>query len=461
MALTATTVLQLQNGGSDLNGGGYESDAGTTDYSLQDAAQYANTDAVTDGTTTITSAGSGFTSQMVGNAIYVAGGTGGIAGVRRVIATFVNSTRITVNDATGLNAGTNVTINVGGALASYGNMGKVFEDEGVSGMIGFIKYHATPYDITSASDNIQNGVINFTSTSNSYTLVGYDTTRTVDNTDANMPTIRCVGVDPQSMLDMNNTTDNQTQYAANLIFDINGRDCLSEFMVQGSGSAYTETVVRRITAIGDLVADLSCFQNCRAVECRAINAGKWGYRSVDVVSCYSSASAVIGYLTCISADKSVADGDAIGFQDQSIGQASFTNCLAHNCSSHGFVGDATNGMLLVNCASVENGGKGYDAAGAKLVLINCASGDNTSGRGDPTLDLGAVILPGSGTYFDGAGSGDFRPAVTGDAALLNAAATYVQSSTLNATRDIGAVQHADPAGGGMLVHPGTAGGARG
>ncbi len=464
MALAATIVLEVNVLGDDTNGGGYDSTAGTIDFSIQPSPAVAVVDAATNGSTSITTSAGTFSSQMVGNLLYIAGGTGSIAADWYQVATFVSIGEITVDRATGLSAGTGATLNLGGALKTYGAAGLIIENHGLSGMIVFIRRNATPFDITDANDNVSGGVINFTSTTNSYTLVGYDTTRTVDNTDANRPTIRCVGVDPAAMLDMNNTNDAQTQYATNLILDINGRDCLSGFMVRGSGISWAETIVRRVTAIGDNVASLTCFSACRAVECLADNAGADGFELCACTTCYSTSSGVLGYDRC-QAVQSAANGDAIGFQNLGVTTGVIVGCLAYKCTSHGFVGDANDGVLMVDCVSVGNGGKGFDkATGAKLVLINCASGTNSSGRGDPTLDIGAVILPNLGDaadYFTDAASGDFRPAVTGDAALLNAAATYVQSSTLNATRDIGAVQHADPAGGGMLVHPGTAGGARG
>ena len=47
MALSATVVWEVRpagSGSSDDNGGGYKSDAGTTDYSQQDAAELTLTD---------------------------------------------------------------------------------------------------------------------------------------------------------------------------------------------------------------------------------------------------------------------------------------------------------------------------------------------------------------------------------------------------------------------------------
>ena len=53
--------------------------ASGTDHTLQDAAQYSVTDGVTNGTTTITSATANFGTDVVGNLMYVHGGTGIVA----------------------------------------------------------------------------------------------------------------------------------------------------------------------------------------------------------------------------------------------------------------------------------------------------------------------------------------------------------------------------------------------
>src|SRR5918993_643506 len=55
------------------NGGGFVAGATGTDYSQQDAPQVAVTDAVANGTTTITSDAAAFATTHVGNIIYLAG----------------------------------------------------------------------------------------------------------------------------------------------------------------------------------------------------------------------------------------------------------------------------------------------------------------------------------------------------------------------------------------------------
>lgn len=103
-----------------MNGGGFVTGASGTDFSTQDAAQYAVTDGVANGTTTLTSATANFGTDVVGNLVYVAGGTGSITGRWKEIVSRTNATTIEVDSSTGLTAGTGVTLNIGGAWASPG-----------------------------------------------------------------------------------------------------------------------------------------------------------------------------------------------------------------------------------------------------------------------------------------------------------------------------------------------------
>ena len=57
---------------------------------------------------------------MIGNIAYVAGGTGSVVGNWYQITGQSTGVSITVDRSTGLSAGTGVTINIGGALATPG-----------------------------------------------------------------------------------------------------------------------------------------------------------------------------------------------------------------------------------------------------------------------------------------------------------------------------------------------------
>ncbi len=126
-AFTDGMVWEVRHAGAATNGGGVASGVGT-DMSIFDnknatsctscqsaTINISTTDAVANGTTTITSATANFSSAITKNVVYITGGTGSITAARYV-ATFVNSTTITTDRSTGLTTGTGVTINIGGAI---------------------------------------------------------------------------------------------------------------------------------------------------------------------------------------------------------------------------------------------------------------------------------------------------------------------------------------------------------
>src|SRR3954469_9556272 len=113
MALSSSTVYQVRPGGADTNGGGFVTGASGTDWSKQDAAQYSVTDGVAAGSTTLTSVTAAFGTDVVGNLIYVSGGTGSITAGWYQIISRTNATTIVVDRSTGLTAGTGVTLKIG------------------------------------------------------------------------------------------------------------------------------------------------------------------------------------------------------------------------------------------------------------------------------------------------------------------------------------------------------------
>lgn len=146
MAIAATAVFRIRVGGDDTNGAGYDpaiSGAGT-DYSQQDAAQLALTDIVCANTTTVTSVTGGFTSAMIGNAIYLTGG-GATAG-HYFITARTNTNTITVDRAAGtISAGNG---KVGGAAATPNKLldgGRSAGDVAVPGNTVYIRGSGTRY----------------------------------------------------------------------------------------------------------------------------------------------------------------------------------------------------------------------------------------------------------------------------------------------------------------------------
>jgi hypothetical protein len=220
-----------------------------TDWSQQNAAQYAVTDGVTNGTTTVTSATAAFGTDVVGNLIYIAGGTGSVVGSWYEITARASSSSITVDRTTGLTAGTGVTLNIGGALASIGTAAAAVTAGGsIAGVTVFMQYNATAYAITSATTNISGGCA--LPPSNSY-WIGYDLSRTKYPTPGgNRPTFQLgSGVSTAVIF----TGTNNSYFLQNVILDCNNQT-LSRAGLQ-SGEYY---YVKAINGTGIASTCVSC-----------------------------------------------------------------------------------------------------------------------------------------------------------------------------------------------------------
>jgi hypothetical protein len=447
MALSAAVVLEVRNGGSDTNGGGFKTGATGTDWSLQNAAQYSVTDGVTAGTTTITSATAAFGTDVVGNLIYVQGGTGSVVAGWYEITARGSATSITVDRSTGLTAGTGVTLKIGGALASPGQAGAIAT---VAGMKTFIKYNATPYTVTSASTNIAAGCVSATADT---AWCGYDTTRSLYNTDANRPTIKLnAGVTSATIF----TNVNAHYLLQSVILDANAQT--------GSRCAQMSGEYFYVKGMNGVTAGLS--QNSatgRAILC-------------EVTGCAATPINIISMLWCVSHDNTLSsptnagafqgqDGGTIygclaynnncdGFVAPGGGKASFANCTAYGNGGAGF--NTQNGYAnLINCIAETNTTYGYRVNAGLINMINCASYSNTSGRfqnagsGTQWSDTGSIT--GSGSFFTNAAGSDFTLNNTAGAGAVCRSVGFPTAfpvPAMNNYADLGPVRHQDPAGGG-------------
>jgi hypothetical protein len=127
MAISANTAWEIRPlTGNDLNGGGFVAGASGTDWSQQANPQYSVADGVTAGTTTITSASANFGTDVVGNIMYVQGGTGAIVAGWYQITARTNATTITVDRNTGLSTGTGVALRIGGSLQTINAVTSIY-----------------------------------------------------------------------------------------------------------------------------------------------------------------------------------------------------------------------------------------------------------------------------------------------------------------------------------------------
>lgn len=437
MALAATTVLETRTGGSDTNGGGFNSAAAGEDHSRQDAAEIAVADAVTNGTTTITSVSGLFTvaADVVGNVLYIAGGTGSITADRYEIKTRVSDTEITVDRSTGLTAGTGVTVNVGGALATPGELGNVLDIDGVAGMKAHIK--SGTYSLSTSTPNTSGGPCHLPTAAEKYHIIGYETTREDGGAKPVLDSNAQTGV---TLWLTASSSSSNPQILENLKAD--GQDGASTI-------GFSLAVNNRNNA-----------KDCEAVDCPT------GFTGGTSLNCLATGCATKGFAGAgdTSATGCTATTCAIGF-GLTGDDVTLARCLAHantgdgfaigsrvtvdRCTAQGNGGDgfqaSANSTVFLSCLSVSNTGYGFNTA-ASSMLFDCATHNNTSGATNTApFILGNTAL--SGDPFENQAGDDFRPNNTaGAGAVLRAGAIGVPGQTTNL--DIGAVQHEDPAGGG-------------
>jgi parallel beta-helix repeat protein len=168
-------------------------------------------------------------------------------------------------------------------------------------------------------------------------------------------------------------------------------------------------------------------------------------------------------IRCIADSNSGATTD--GFLSSGTAGSTAINCVAYNNGRDGIrIGDDCN--MVQNCIAESNVAIGIDNTNQdSCVLINNATFGNATGinvgTGKGNLNLGAVA--GSGSFFVDAPNQNFALNNTGGAGAAARAAGFPGVLSIGGAGylDIGVLQHADPAGGGgLLTHPGMAGGMR-
>ena len=379
MAIGATCVWEVRTGGSDTNGGGYTS--GGTDWSQQDAAQYSVTDGVTAGTTTITSATASFGTDVVGNVMYVEGGTGAVAAGWYQIISRTNATTIVVDRSTGLTAGTGVTLKIGGAFATPGRVPAV----AVTGNYVWIK--SGTYTITTSTAGPA-GPVNFTS--NILVIVeGYQTTRG-DRTGVR-PIISAGAITSVTLFRMACT--NQHSHPRNIEVDGNANASIVGFRYAGYQQGPIDC--RAYRCVTGYIFDLSV----STIRCIADTCTGQGFICY-AISCIARNCTGFGFYA--HADSSVAINCGKGFGDAGT-TTTHTNCIASGCTD-GFNFDGATARITrqIGCIA-RNCTRGF-TVGTWSQMEDCAGfGNTTNVSGTPTLNRNFTSLAAdpivSGTDF--------------------------------------------------------------
>jgi hypothetical protein len=454
MALSANTVFEVMQGGSDTNGGGFVTGASGTDWSQQTSAQYSVTDGVTAGTTTITSATATFGTDVVGNIIYVQGGTGSVAAGWYQIISRTNSTTIVVDRSTGLTAGTGVTLKIGGALATPGGSGLVIAANSVAGITVFIKYDASPYIATTASTNVAGGCV--LGPNNVY-WVGYDLSRTrYPAPGGNRPTFKIdTGISSAVLF----TGTNNGYFLQNIILDCNSQ-ATSRGGLQ-SGEYYYVKVINGIW--GTTGGPLQDNSAGRAILCEVSGCTLTGGAAAlrmngNAFFCTvhdNSASSNTAAMSVVTAVGCVIYGNTTGMGANITAVA--LNCVAYGNAQGGFF-PGNGSPTFINCISESNGTYGWVGGTQRPVLIKCSSYGNATARANPAtgqiIDIDPITT--SASAFVDAASQDFRLNSEAGAVLFGVGfPTSFPMSASNITYpDIGALQHFRA----LLMHPGMSGG---
>lgn len=449
MALSTNTVWEVRTTGSNTNGGGFVTGASGTDWSQQDAAQYSVTDGVTNGTTTITSATANFGTDVVGNIIYVQGGTGSVTAGWYQIVSRTNSTTIVVDRSTGLTTGTGVTLKIGGAFASLAPFSPSVVL--VDGNTVWVK--AGTYNHASTLTVGLGG-----STTSLVAICGYGTTRG----DQGRPLISststgvALNVAGAGVLAMDLEVDGNDSATSGIVASSNG----------GRGAKVIRCKVSRCTLYG--FSGFSLYWACEVTDLAA------GGRAGIVLDgpgpaawyCYVHDTPGYGFLgswsshATVDAYFCVADACTSGFLVSNSGGDLYgcriVGCVAYGNTSQGFITGNNFNIYpwILNCISYGNGGygfsgtNGFNATLLKELVRNNAAGNNTSGnyQGGDTYKADSSVTLTADPFVD-ADNGDFRlNLAAGGGALLRGVGFpgAFPGGLTTGYLDIGAAQHYEP-----------------
>jgi hypothetical protein len=471
MALPTNAVWEIRSLGSDTNGGGFVAGGTGTDFSQQNAANSgannkSTTDAVANGTTTLTSATAAFTSAIVDNIIYLAGGSGSlVAGWYRVIS-FTNATTIVLDRTVA--AGTGITMNIGGALAKIGTALSIVST--VGGNKFFVKADGT-YQI---SANIVAGAGSYDGFGGvSGKIIGYSATRT----DGGRPTVQLI----------TNTGLTAFEFASgggagwqlwNFIIDCNSLGTSTGVKACSYGFTYNVKVIN-FTLAG---IDVRSTTYPTIIDCEttggtsAATGGFVADGNSSFQRCWSHNNACTGFklsaaaycVCCVSSNNTGASSDGFSYDYGNY----FVDCVSYQNGRDGFRGNGYGiGNTVQGCIMAKNGAYGLrdgsgqlpatpwrdgnafwsNTSGARNGYDDAANGNNVSSPYVTAHDVTLTADP-----FVNAASNDFslNNNAGGGAACRAAGWPKVLAGgalTPSTYGDLGAYQHKDPTGVGSFI----------
>lgn len=348
-ALSANTVWQTRTDGNDANGGGFVTGASGTDFTDQAAAQFTFTTATTAGADAIFLDAQAAAS-MVGNILNITGGTNFIVGSYQVMSVSVGvSMTLDRNCTTG--AGALGTGSLGGSKLTLA----AADDAMIGGNICFVK--AGTYTLTTTWPVTLTTAI-------ATRFIGFDTTRTVNNTDATRPLVTTA---------TNSVVLITTNAANNVIF--------KNFTFTTTAGTKVAAYANATTGSGD-TAPIT-FINC-----------KWSTAFTSVLVIGSSATSVgASFIGC-----EITGTSGFAF-DQSSNQSRplfLYGCWIHDNTLGGITATAgtTNRIIVDRSIIADNGGRGIHITGTttqsviSLWVNNSTIANNTTSQIETELTTG-------------------------------------------------------------------------
>jgi hypothetical protein len=429
----------------------------TIDYSQRSAAQFAYTDLVSAGTgLTVSSVLKPFAKQQVGNSIVITGGTNFntgryvIASVAAAIATVVGPTNITTG------AGASGTGGLGGALLTLSSVinASPLEVAGniVYGKTGPFNELVTVAPIATIGANIR--------------LIGYGTTRgdgvqvTIDGQNTRAYSLQWsvaltywsfenLILSGGTSANINLTaTSSKLRFVncrftkgsstpANAIFSSNSNNLNNSTMDQCEFDNFSGTVLSN--ALSNLTIVRCYFHDCSAA---VLSRGFGGNRLIARCVFYNITGVCFG-------------------EGGTNSQDTIDACMFHSCGASpiNITGDNQFEILVQNNIFSNNTGWGVSGNSSEqnnpnnVVLRNNAFYSNSSGTFQKVFDGGGNITLTASPYVSAPTNFGLNTTVGGGAACRAAGVPGAfpgLGSTIGAL-DIGAVQHADPAGGGSGI----------
>lgn len=457
MAIPAAAVWEVQTGGNDTNGGGFVAGGTGTDFSLNAAKNTAGsnistTDAVATGTTNITSATAAFTSAVVDNIIYLQGGSGAIAAGWYRVVSLTNATTIVIDRAVA--ASTGMTMNIGGAFASPGNMGL----NAVAGNSGWIK--AGTYTLTNSTANTAGGPFNFALGGSSPTSPskweGYQTTR------GDMGTPPVISAGARTSITIFSVNSLNYNVIGNITVDGNSGSTNTGFVLDAPRSLAFKIGAQNCTVLGISAgasnADGNLYRcwatgcsGTAAIQCTGNVSRSEAYANTTIGFNINPGGAGNPYIISGNISSANTGGSSTGFTFGGRNVNGYGN-VSYGNGSHGFSLNNSAGFMENNISEA-NTGNGYTAAGStnrEIYMFNNAYYNNTAGNVDAGLVNNSGGVLGTGSFFVSAGTGNFALNNTAGAGAAARATGYpglLPRGTTTGYTDIGAAQHQDSGGG--------------